>query len=77
MSLPSIHSGNFDSIYAAYVEKSAEELGSLQVKWVVQSHYNDVKQWNVIWYERTEGTLHKIAIEPHKNTCVLPIKHRR
>ena len=77
VSLPSIHSGNFDNISAKFVEESNKDVGSIHVKWNVQSHHNDIKQWNVIWYQRDEGTLHKTGLEPYNKSCIIPVDKRK
>jgi len=77
VTLPSIHAGNFDSISASFVEESDKDVGSIQVKWVVQSHHSDVKQWNVVWFERQDGMLHRTGLEPYHNSCIIPVDKRK
>ena len=77
VSLPAICGGNFEHISSLYAEDSSKELGRLQVKWGVQSHHKNVKQWNVIWYERDDGTLHKTGLEPHNTSCMIPVEKRK
>lgn len=75
--LPSIGAGCFDRVSAVYVEKSSKELGGVDVKWDIQSHTDDIKQWNIIWYDRDDGNLHKTGLDAYKRSCSIPVTSRK